>query len=371
MKLTCEKQLLQWAIQTAQRCASSKSSIPVLGGILISADPGGLTFKATDLELAIECTIPAQVREEGNVVVPARYLSDLVRRLPDQTIGLELDSQTRNLVFTYSGSSFQLNTINAEDFPLLPSADAEAESLLELPQPVFREIIRQVGIAASSDPIRPIFTGVLCEFSDGHLSMVATDTHRLARKRFSIENSNFSAPPVIIPHRALQELSRLLKDDDINIKIVINQNLIMFVTDEFALSSRPLEGKFPDYERVIPESFKSALTIERQGLLAALDRASLLVSNRDGTSIVKLEIKDSTLVLSSQAANLGSMREELPVEHSGEPLEIYFNSRYLIDSLRVLDSERVSMDFSGALSPCIIKPIPEDDYLYLLLPIRF
>jgi DNA polymerase-3 subunit beta len=243
--------------------------------------------------------------------------------------------------------------------------------MLELPQAAFKEIIRQVGIAASSDPIRPIFTGVLCEFNDGYLSMVATDTHRLARKRFSMENSHFEASPVVIPHRALQELSRLLKDDDVSVKVIINQGLVAFITNEFTLSSRPIEGKFPDYERVIPGLFKSAVTVERQGLLAALERASLLVSNRDGASIVRLDFKDNVLVLSSQAANLGSMREELPVEHSGEPLEIYFNSRYLIDSLRVLDCSQVSLVFSGALSPCIIKPIPEEDYLYLLLPIRF
>ncbi|NPV92470.1 MAG: DNA polymerase III subunit beta [Firmicutes bacterium] len=369
MKLTCEKQLLQGAIQTAQRCASTKSTIPVLGGILLTATPAGLTLKATDLELAVECLIPAQVFEEGSVVAPARYLSDLVRRLPETDIGIELDTQTRNLVFTYGNSRFQLNTLNAEDFPLLPSVDLA--NALKMPQPEFKELVRKVGAAASADPIRPIFTGILCEFNDGVLTMVATDTHRLTRKRMTLENSIGGVNPVIIPNRALQELSRLLKDEDSDFSIVLSSGLVAFVTDEFTLTTRPIEGKFPDYEKVIPAEFKNNISLQRLDLLATLERAALLVSTRDGTSIVNLDIKESSLVLSSQAANLGSLREELVVESSGEPLEIYFNARYLIDALRVIDSERVTVDFSGALSPCVIKPLPEEDYLYMLLPIRF
>lgn len=335
----------------------------------MTATPAGLTLKATDLELAVECLIPAQVFEEGSVVAPARYLSDLVRRLPETDIGIELDVQARTLVFTYGNSRFQLNTLNAEDFPLLPSIDMA--NALKMPQPEFKELVRKVGAAASADPIRPIFTGILCEFNDGVLTMVATDTHRLTRKRMTLENSIEGVNPVIIPNRALQELSRLLKDEDSNFNIILSSGLVGFVTDEFTLTTRPIEGKFPDYEKVIPSDFKSAVSLQRQDLLATLERAALLVSTRDGTSIVNLDIKDSSMVLSSQAANLGSLREELVVESSGEQLEIYFNARYLIDALRVIDSDRVTVDFSGALSPCVIKPLPEEDYLYMLLPIRF
>lgn len=369
MKLTCEKQLLQGAIQIAQRCASTKSTIPVLGGILLTATPAGLTLKATDLELAVECLIPAQVIEEGSVVAPARYLSDLVRRLPDQVIEVELENQTRNLVFKYGSSRFQLNILNAEDFPLLPTIDTAGA--LEIPQPEFKELVRKVGVAASADPVRPIFTGILCEFKDGELSMVATDTHRLTRKKLILQNGESSMSSMIIPYRALQELSRLLKDEESVFQIVLNSGLVAFITDEFTLSTRPIEGKFPDYNKVIPTAFKGGITVDRHELLAALDRASLLVSTRDGTSIVHLEIKDNQMVLASQATNLGSLREEIFIEQNGEPLEIYFNARYLIDALRVMDNERIGIEFSGALSPCIIKPIPEEDYLYLLLPIRF
>ena len=380
MNIRCDKNQLQTAIQITQRFASSKSTLPVLSGIMLVATPGQIALQATDLEVSITCTIPADVSEEGEIVASARYLNDLVRRLPEGTLELVYDNQQNLLDFRYGKSHFQLSSMNADDFPQLPDIEAAGAGCV-LPPPLFRDSVRQVGIAASSDQLRPIFTGVLCEFGSNQLSLVTTDTHRLARKLIALQEQSEAAAAdetpaasplsVLVPQRALQELARLLREDGSELQIVVGQGLVGFKTDDFYLTVRPLEGKFPDYERVIPAAFKTTLQTDRSELLAALERASLLVSSRDGSSIVHLEGDGSELIVSSQAANLGSVREELSCELSGEPLNIYFNARYLIEGLRVLNGQQAQMHFSGALSPCVIRGTDESDYLYLLLPVRY
>lgn len=371
MKVICSQQELLAAVQTAARCVASRTVIPVLGGISISTAPSGLILKATDLEIAVECSIPAQVIEEGNTVISARYLADLVRRLPGGEITLDLNSQERVVTFTYGNAHFKLNTFSGEDFPLFPPVEGVLEDAFSQKQ--FKSYIRQVAIAASPEPIRPVFNGVLWEVKEGSLRMVATDTHRLAlRTGIPVSpQTEKGLPSVIIPVRALTELSRLLQDDEEAVlRVATGDGQISFITPDFVLTARTIEGRFPDYERALPSSFQTTVKVNRNELLSSLERASLLTSAKERSSVVKIEVRDRCIALSSYAADLGSLYEEINAQQEGEGIEINFNARYLIEALRVLEEEEVILNFVGPLSPCIIQTGEDEGYLYLLLPVK-
>lgn len=370
MKIICQKDNLVQGALIAQRCISSRAPLPVLNGILLIAQDNCLTFQATDLDLAIECSLPAEIITPGTVVVPARHFSDIVRRLPNQNITLEYSPESRLLTLNYDSAKFSLNTYNPDEFPNLPAKPAVFN--LDIPQNLLKKVISQVAIAASADPIRPIFTGVLMEIAEDQLIFVATDTHRLARRVVSgLKPRELSQPfQTIIPARALTELNRLLIDEDIPLKITVADNHLAFYTDEFYFYTKPIQGVYPDHRKVLPINFQNEISMEIDDLLPSIERAVLLVSTKDGTSIVHLTINPATLTIDSASADLGAVHEEIPITNNGEALNISFNTKYLLDSLKNMPSKQINLKFSGQLSPCIITPVSEEDYLYLLLPVR-
>ena len=370
MKIICQKDNLVQGALTAQRCISSRAPLPVLNGILLIAQDNCLTFQATDLDLAIECSLPAEIINPGTVVVPARHFSDIVRRLPNQSITLEYNSESRLLTLTYDSAEFSLNTYNPDEFPNLPAKPVAYH--LEIPQQLLKKVISQVAFAASADPIRPIFTGVLMEIAEEQLLFVATDTHRLARRVVSdLKILEINQPfKTIIPARALIELNRLLIDEDTPVKITVNDNHLAFYTDEFYFYTKPIQGVYPDHRKVLPTNFQNEISIEINNLLPSIERAVLMVSTKDGTSIVHLTVNPTALTINSASADLGAVHEEIPITNNGETLNISFNTKYLLDSLKNMPSKIINLKFSGQLSPCIITPISEEDYLYLLLPVR-
>lgn len=373
LKIICHKDNLVQGTLTAQRCISSRAPLPILNGILLIARDNCLTFQATDLDQAIECSLPAEIITPGAVVVPARHFSDIVRRLPDQNITLEYNPETRLLNLTYDLAEFNLNTYNPDEFPNLPAKPSDFH--LEIPQNLFKTVISQVAFAASQDPIRPIFTGVLMEIANDQLLFVATDTHRLARRVVgAIKTQEIDQPyQTIIPARALIELNRLLIDDeDTPLKITFNDSHLAFYTDEYYFYTKPIQGVYPDYRKVLPINFQNEISMEIDNLLPSLERAVLLISTKDGTSIVHLAIKTAALTIDSASADLGSVHEEISVTNQGDDLNISFNTKYLLESLKNMPSKQIKLRFSGQLSPCIITPgiESEADYLYLLLPVR-
>lgn len=369
MKISSSKENLVYGTQIAQRCISSRAPLPILNGILLTARDHQLTFQATDLDLAIECATGVEVLEEGSVVVPARHFLEIVRRLPDQTIHLESDPQTKLLILTYGSAQFSINTLNPDEFPVFPNINGNFTQ--EIKQVLLKEIIRQVAFAASNDPIRPLFTGVMLEIAPHHLLFVATDTHRLAKRKIEQENPEIEQPvQTIIPARALNELYRLLKDEDLPIKISITDTHITFYTEDFIFSTRPIQGYYPDYKKVLPEDYQCKILINTTELLPAIERASLLISTKEGNSIVHLTIKENYLTVQSNSVDLGSVHEEIPATREGQEIAIAFNARYLIDALKNMEAEQMAIEFTGNLGPGIIRPISEQDYLYLLLPIR-
>lgn len=369
MKIICSRENLLNGIQITQHCVSTKASHPILTGILLTAHENTLTFQATDLDLAIQCSFPIEVIEEGSIVVQARHFLDLVRRLPDRNICLEFNYQTRLLTLTYGSAKFDINTFDTEEFPVFPSKPKEYS--LKISQIIFKKAIRQVTIAASNNPVRPIFTGVLMEIEPEYFQFVATNTHRLAKKKIEDSRIKIEEPKhIIVPARAFNELNRLLRDDETPLNIALTSNHIVFSTDEFIFYSKPIQGHYPDYQKVIPKKILSKVIVTIKELLSCIERASLLISTKEGNSIVHFFIKKNCLIIESMAANLGSMYEEISVVTEGEEINISFNTRYLLDVLKILESDEIIMEFTGQFSPCIIYPASEENYLYLVLPVR-
>jgi len=367
MKLTANKDNLLYGVQVVQRAVSAKNPLPVLSGILLKASNGKLTFTATDLELGIECTVPVSTEQEGGVVLPARYLGEIVRRLPDVKINLEVNIDN-STVIRYGESEFSLLGMPSEDFPVLPSVDSE--SVLTVKQEMFKNMVKQVGFAVSAEGSRPVFTGILMEIEGDSISLVATDTHRLAYRSAKIERNGEKEfeKTVIIPGKTLNELNRIMTGEAEELQIAFGENQVVFEMPGIRFVSRLIEGQFPNYKQVIPQGCKSKIRIETRELLEATERASLLA--KEGANVVKLTVSKENLTINSNSPDIGKIEEKLPIELEGEETQVAFNSKYIIDVLKVIDAEEILLELTGSHSPGIIKPVESENYIYLILPIR-
>lgn len=366
MKLTANKSNLSFGVQVVQRAVSSKNPLPVLSGILLKIKNGQLIFTATDLEMGIECSVPVDVQEEGGVVLPSRYFGEIVRKLPDVKISLAVNKENNNALIRYGQSEFNLLGMSLEDYPILPSVDSE--STLILKQNVFKNMIKQVSFSISTDDNRPVFTGILMEIENGSIKLIATDTHRLAFRSSKIENNLDMIKTTIIPGKTLNELNRIMNGDSEELKIAFGDNQIVFEMPGIRLVSRLIEGQFPNYKQVIPQGCKSKIKIKTKEFLEATERASLLA--KEGANVIKLNIKADKMVISSNSPEIGKIEEQIDIEMEGEEAQIAFNSKYLIDVLKVIDVDEILLELTGSLSPGIIKPLEGEDYIYLILPIR-
>jgi DNA polymerase-3 subunit beta len=367
MKLSSTKDNLSYGVQTVQRVVSLKNPLPILSGILLKADKGILSFTATDLELGIECNVSVSVYEEGAVVLPARLLTEIVRRLPEIDILVEVNKENNSTLIKYGQAEFNLLGMSPEDFPLLPRIENEKQ--ISIKQDIFRKMIKQVGFAISLDDNRPIFTGVLMEIEKGEIRLVATDTHRLAFKKRKLDNieTDFEKT-VIVPGKALNELNRIMNGEGEYLKIAFGDNQVVFELPGVKLISRLIEGHFPNYKNVIPQGCKTKIRVKNKELLEAAERASLLA--KEGSNVIRLNVKEGTVIIHSSSPEVGKIEEPLPIVFEGEETQIAFNSKYLIDVLKVIETEDVLLELNGSLSPGIIKPTEDENYFYLILPIR-
>lgn len=366
MKIISTKDNLVHGVQTCQRTISTKNPLPVLSGILLKADNGKLTFTATDLEVGIECTVPVSVEDNGEVVLPAKILGEIVRKLPDVKIYLDVNKQNNTAVIRYGQSKFDLRGFSSEDFPILPEIDSSF--MLSIKQELFKNMIKQVIFATSNDDNRPIFTGVLMEINDDNVRLVSTDTHRLAFRAGKTQKGVEWEKSIIIPGKTLNELSRILTGEGEEVIISFGDNQVFFEIPGVRLISRLIEGQFPNYKQVIPEGCKTKIKVNSRKLLEAAERASLLA--REGSNFIKMAVNQDNMTISSNSPDIGKIEEQLVIEMEGEETEIAFNSKYLIDVLKVIDSEEIFLELTGSLSPGIIKPAKGENYVYLILPIR-
>lgn len=365
MKAICSKDALLTGVNTVQKAVSSKNTLPVLQGILIKAEESSLIFEATDLEIGIRCVVPAQIEEEGVVVLPARIFSDIVRKLPDATI--ELEQQNDSINIHYYESDIALRGFDPEEFPLLPELyDAVS---FNIPVSLFKTMIKQTVFACSTEENRPVFTGTLLQIEGSNIRLIGTDTHRLAYRVAEIPNQEDFKFNGIIPSKTMSEIYRLLRDEDEVLTIRFNENQVVFQFGTVHLLSRLIEGQFPNYKQVIPQTCQSKVYLSAKLFQESVERASLLARDSSHANIIRLSV-DSERLWIDQASEIGKISEQMEIKKEGIDVKISFNAKFLLDVLKIIESEQIVLELSGPYSPGIIRPIDEPNYLYLALPVR-
>lgn len=385
MKVRCAKKDISGIVTALCRIIPARAPIPILEGFLCCAEKDRLTFQATDLELGLAMTTQARVKKEGKVVVLARYFTDLIRRLPDGDVILTWDESAQLLKAFYDHSSFCLNTWPHADYPPLPKLAKNSEEKLVIPGDIWKNAIKKMLFAAAPKEVRPNFAGVHLQLKDEVLILAATDTYRLSV--FTIPESTFEQAgrieggerkSLFVPSRVLEETNKLLKLDE-QLEVSWDKNLISFQTPRFTLTSRLLENQFPAYEKVIPGKPKLEVKIKRASFLSSLERASLFAAPPNRGAISVIEVKNDRLCLSVCTAQVGSLSEIIPIEVTGEKLKqkdeslqdkISFNTRFLLEPLRVIDSEEVILGLNGLDEPAVYREEGVGSYLHLVLPVR-
>lgn len=363
MKFVCKKNVLQEAISIAQKAVTGKSTMPVLEGLLIKADGNTLTIIGSDTDLSIETKCEIECYTPGSIVVDAKLFGEIIRKLPNDIV--EITSSENNTIEIYCQKSrFSLMHMDSSDYPTLPTINENM--IFNVPQGVLKNMIKGTIFAIAQDETRPILTGVLFEVKEGKLNMVALDGYRLALKREYIDTNNTIS--AVIPGKTLNEISKILDDSDEIANITFTTNHILFNLGNTKVISRLLEGEFIKYSSIIPEEYNLKITAKRNELLNCIERASLL-AKEGNTNLIKLNIQEDNLIITSNS-QLGKVKEELAIILQGQPLEIAFNSKYLIDVLKIMEEEEIDMEFTSAVSPCIIRNKEKDDCIYLVLPVR-
>jgi DNA polymerase III subunit beta len=364
MKLTCAKNELAEKLQVAGRGVSTRTTVQILAGILLNAAAGRLSLSATDMEISLRVSLEARVEDEGAVVVPGRLLVDIVRLLPPGEVTISHRAEEGVVELVCGSASYRLNTYAAEDFPRLP--EIEDASAFTVEKQAFVDTIARVSRSASRDESRPVLTGVLVRFEGERLVMAATDSYRLSVKETALSDSPGREIEAIVPARALSELARFAQGEGEAIQVGVQENQVVFGVDEIWLTARRIDGQFPNYKQLLPETFEAEVTMPREEFLDVVRRTSVLAQRK---SPLRLRFEDGELTVSAQTQDVGEAHESLPVSYSGETLEIGFNAEFLRDGLESVNDENVRLKLISPLRPGLIHG-ESDDFLYLIMPIR-
>ncbi len=363
MRLTCPRDELAGKLALASRAASSKSTIQILSHVLLSADAGEPQLAATDMELSLRIPLAATVEEPGAVVLP-RLAADVVRTMVDGPVSLEHRGGEGAVSLTGGQSSFTLNCLQAADFPELPPDEGTG---LVLPADRLLATAERVVRAASRDETRPVLTGVLLRVSDEGITMVATDSYRLAVKQTPLEAPPAEPREAIVPARAMQEAARLVgATKATEVEVALTESQALFRIGGARLTSRLIDGQFPDYRQLVPERFDHEVVFERAELLGVLTRIGVLAQR---STPLRLSFAPGQVTVSAVSEQLGEGRESIPVPFEGEPLEIGFNAEFLRDGVDTIEGDEVRLGLISPLRPGLLRGTTED-YRYLLMPIR-
>ncbi len=366
MKISVERDVLLGQLQTVGRVASTRTAIQALSGIQLAASSGRCELRATDLDVGLRVPLEAEVAREGNVVLPARLIVDVIRSLPAPTVSLELRAAEQDVEIVSGKATFHIRTLRTEDFPPFPEPDSDRP--VSLPAAAFVSTASKVAGSASRDETRPVLTGILVSASDRELRMVATDSYRLSVKETTLETPLSSSFEVNVPARALQELARIAAhSDDEQLHITVQQNQVLFVLGRIVLSSRLIDGQFPNYRQLLPESFEHELRIAGGELTDVVRRISLLAQKN---APLRLSFQPGELTVSAQTPDVGEALESLPVAFQGEPLEIGFNPEFLRAGLEAIEEGDVLLKLISPLRPGLIEAADETRFQYLIMPIR-
>ena len=368
MRFSCTKETLSRTVSTIQRAISTKPSLPILSGVHLTAADNVLAARATDYELGIKFTALAEIAEPGTVLVSGRHFIDIVRRLPDTLVNIYTAEENRTMVIEAGQSRFSLLTMPADEYPALPNITFDNPVVID--DKTLLDLIKKTAFSCSTDEGRPIFTGALFECLGDVLRMVATNTHRLAIYECQIKTPAPEAK-LIIPAKALNELNRLLAADAAaDVSIGWQKSYVAFSFGDYYITSRLIEGQFPDWRRVIPASFSTTVTLAKQPFLAAVERVSLITRDSE-YSPVRFSFKEDCVTLTANNPDVGQATDIAPViSIDGSPLEIAFNSHYVIDILRIIESEQFTFSLTTATTAAVIQPLDDPSYTYVMTPLR-
>ncbi len=362
MKFSVEQNELALAINTAIKGVSSKNTIELLKGILFETYEDRLILTSNNLEIGIQTSINASIEDQGKVVIDARIISDIVKKLPSSYVDIKVDDS--NVVTISSGlARFNIKGFDAEDFPMPVTIDDE--DYKDIPADIFKEMIRKTSFAVSSDETKPLLMGELIEFRQDSINIVAIDGFRLAIKKsfgdFAVDYSK-----IVVPGKTLTEISRMINSDSQIVKLGYDSKHAVFIIGDTIFTTRLLAGEFLNYNEILPKEFTTKVTVKVSDFLDSLERSAVVSKN----NLVKLDIKEDYIKLTAKNDEIGNLEEKIEIELEGNDLEIAFNSRYFIESIKNIDEESITLQFNTNVSPCILKPVGDDSYTYLLLPVR-
>ena len=363
MKLICNQKTLAQKIGIVQKAISNRTTIELLKGILLSTENGKLKLTGSDAEIRIETFVQSEIEEEGSIVLDSRLFGDIIRKLPDSFIQIETDTNNNIHIFC-ENSRFTIRGFSSEEYP--KAAETNQKELYSIPQETLKEMIKQTSFAISQDQTKPVLMGELFEASKEKASLVAIDGYRLAVRSNYIEGFDKDIK-VIIPGKTLIDINSLMQNDG-DIKVGFNEKNAVFTMGDTKISTRLLEGDFIEYTRLLPKEHNSRVKLKTKSLQNSIERAALL-SQSEKNNLIKLSIRDDIMVITSNTER-GNVYEEVKIELEGDYLDIAFNSRYLVEGLKNIESEEIYIEFTTNINPCIIKPVDDTEYIYLLLPVR-
>ena len=368
MKLICEKEKILKALNSVTKAVAVRTTMPILEGILIQTNDNDIRLTCYDLELGIEYVIDSEIKEQGSTVVNAIMFSEIIRKLPDSEIYITLN-ENNLLEIECEGALYKLTTMNPDEFPELPKI--EVENSIDLEQNMLKNMIRKTIFAVSTEENRQIFTGCLFEVENNKLNVVAVDGFRLALRSIylPVKVSNFKA---VIPGKTLNEITKILSDSFDNVKIGIAKNQALFEMENCKIVSRTLDGEFLNYKSVIPNTWETRIRVNKNSLQDSFERISLISASsieKEKKYPVKVSVDIGKIIISC-TNQTGEAKEEIFISTEGKNIEAGFNPKYFLDTLKAIDDEEVFVEFGTSISPCLVKPIENSEYIYMILPIR-
>jgi len=368
MKLFCAQRDLDYALNIVNKAINPNNTLVVLNNVFVKAEGKKLHFSATNLEIAISCSIDADVRKEGAITIPAKLITSYVSLLTDEKVELSL-VEGLSLMVKSSSSKTKIKCISSDEFPLIPKIEKSKSFTVKIDN--LYEAITETVFAASMNSSRPVLSGVYMLIKGGDLIMVSTDSYRLAEKKIQIVNNLKEEVSSIIPAKTMTELARIInKSDSKDVKIDISKNQILFSIGGIELISRLIEGKFPDYKKIIPKENKTKLEVSVEDLSLVLKRVSLFA--RENNNSVSLSIfKEGKMVISSEETKVGEEKAELIIKLEGEESKISLNAQYLLDVLNYISDEKIIIMMNDKSSPAVVKPVKKtDEYIYIIMPLK-
>ena len=366
MRLTTSRDALFAQLQTVTRAASTRSAIQALSGVQVLARSGGIELRATDMEIGLRVPLQGEIARDGAVVLPARLLVDVVRALPGDSVSLELRAAEQDVEIVAGSATFHIRTLRLEDFPPFP--EPEGDGRVDVPGPAFVETVLKVARSASRDETRPVLTGILVSASESELRMVATDSYRLSVKETKLDEPLKGSFEANVPARALQELTRIVQQTESErLSVSVRTNQVIFEAGGAVLSSRLIDGQFPNYRQLLPDAYEHELPLGGTEITEVVRRISLLAQKN---APLRLAFAEGELTVSARTPDVGEAQESLPVPFQGEPLEIGFNPEFLRDGLEAVESGDVVLKLISPLRPGLIEAADGSGFQYLLMPIR-